>query len=227
MSSLKAQLMVEKRCLAYLAFVRDVSADTLTIDLVPTVRNFPDVFLADLLGMSPDRDIDIGGFSSTVTPFPKLTQMDALFRWSNECEESFQKLKTSLTTASVLVLPSGSVLYNVYYDASRVGFSFMWIQDSRVTAYTLRQLNPHEKNYPVHDIEENDMNFEAAKVVELLKDYDITILYYPGKANVLANALRRKAEITGSLAFISAMERPWAMDIQALANRLVILDISL
>ena len=62
--------------------------------------------------------------------------------------------------------------------------------------------------------------------MELLKDYDITILYHPGKANVVADALSRKAESMGSLAFISAEERPLASDIQSLANRLVRLDIS-
>ncbi|XP_070039537.1 uncharacterized protein [Nicotiana tomentosiformis] len=56
-SFLKAHRMVEKSCDAYLAFVRDVSADTSTVELVPVVRNFPDVFLADLPGMPPNRDI--------------------------------------------------------------------------------------------------------------------------------------------------------------------------
>ncbi|XP_070046500.1 uncharacterized protein [Nicotiana tomentosiformis] len=37
-SFLKAQWMIEKGCLAYLAFVRDVSADTTTFDSVAVVR---------------------------------------------------------------------------------------------------------------------------------------------------------------------------------------------
>ncbi|XP_070036782.1 uncharacterized protein [Nicotiana tomentosiformis] len=59
-SFLKAQRMVEKGCNAYLAFVRDVSDDTLAVESVPIARGFPDVFPADLPGMLPDRDIDFG-----------------------------------------------------------------------------------------------------------------------------------------------------------------------
>ncbi|XP_070046880.1 uncharacterized protein [Nicotiana tomentosiformis] len=59
-SHLKAQRIVEKGCLAYLAFVRDASADTPTIESVLVVRDFPDVFPADLPGMPPDKDIDFG-----------------------------------------------------------------------------------------------------------------------------------------------------------------------
>lgn len=45
-SILKTQRMAGKGCLSYLAFVMDVSAETPTIDSVPVVRDFPDVFPA-------------------------------------------------------------------------------------------------------------------------------------------------------------------------------------
>ncbi|XP_070048007.1 uncharacterized protein [Nicotiana tomentosiformis] len=57
-SYLKAQRMVENGCLSYLAFVRDVSAETPVIYSLPVVRDFSDMFPADLPGMPPDRDID-------------------------------------------------------------------------------------------------------------------------------------------------------------------------
>ncbi|XP_070005509.1 uncharacterized protein [Nicotiana sylvestris] len=57
-SFLKAQRMVEKGCDVYLAYVRDVSIDTHSVDSVLVVRDFPDVFAADLLGMPPNRDIN-------------------------------------------------------------------------------------------------------------------------------------------------------------------------
>ncbi|XP_070050504.1 uncharacterized protein [Nicotiana tomentosiformis] len=57
-SFLKAQRMVEKGCEEYLAFVRYVSVDTPTVESVPIVRDFPNVFLAGLPGMPHDTDID-------------------------------------------------------------------------------------------------------------------------------------------------------------------------
>ncbi|XP_070040151.1 uncharacterized protein [Nicotiana tomentosiformis] len=86
-------------------------------------------------------------------PMTRLTQKGFPFGRTEECEESFQKLKTALTTASVLVLPSGLGSYKVYCDASRVGLDAMLMQDRRVIAYAYKQLKVHEKHYPVHDLE--------------------------------------------------------------------------
>ncbi|XP_070032442.1 uncharacterized protein [Nicotiana tomentosiformis] len=57
-SFLTAHRMVEKGCDAYLAYVRDVSFDT--VESVPVVRDYPDAFLTDLPGMPRNRDIDFG-----------------------------------------------------------------------------------------------------------------------------------------------------------------------
>ena len=54
--------------------------------------------------------------------------------------------------------------------------------------------------------------------MELLKDYDITILYHPGKANVVADALSRKAGSMGSLAHLQVSIHPLAREVQTLAN---------
>ncbi|XP_070032483.1 uncharacterized protein [Nicotiana tomentosiformis] len=68
-SFLKAQRMVEKGCLVYLAFVRDMSEDTYTGASVPVVREFSDVFPVDLPSMPPDRDADFGiGLAPSTQP---------------------------------------------------------------------------------------------------------------------------------------------------------------
>ncbi|XP_070052650.1 uncharacterized protein [Nicotiana tomentosiformis] len=51
-------------------------------------------------------------------------------------------------------------------------------------------------------------------------------LYHPGKANVVANALSRKAVSMGSIAYIPVSERSLAADVQTLANQFVRLDVS-
>ncbi|XP_070014188.1 uncharacterized protein [Nicotiana sylvestris] len=57
-SYMKARRMVHKGCLAYLAYVRDPSAEVPSMVFMPIVREFPKVFSADLLEMPPFRNID-------------------------------------------------------------------------------------------------------------------------------------------------------------------------
>ena len=61
--------------------------------------------------------------------------------------------------------------------------------------------------------------------MELLKDYDITILYHPGKANVVADALSRKAGSMRSLAHLQVSRRPLAREVQTLANDFMMLEV--
>ena len=53
--------------------------------------------------------------------------------------------------------------------------------------------------------------------MELLKDYDCSILYHPGKANVIADALSRKS--SGSLAHISTERRPLVKELYELIDQ--------
>ncbi|XP_070034484.1 uncharacterized protein [Nicotiana tomentosiformis] len=57
-SYVKDRCMVEKGCLAYLAYVHDSSAEVPSMDSVTVLCEFPEVFPADLSGMPPDKDID-------------------------------------------------------------------------------------------------------------------------------------------------------------------------
>ena len=202
----------------------------------------------------------VKGFSSIASHLTRLTQKNVPFQWSDECEESFQKLKALLTSAPILALPVEGKDFTVYCDASRIGLGCVLMQEGKVIAYASRQLKVHERNYPTHDLElaavvfalkiwrhylygvhcevftdhrslqhvfnQRDLNSRQRRWMELLKDYDITILYHPGKANVVADALSQKAVSMGSLARLIVEERPLAMEVQCLANSMVRLDIS-
>lgn len=53
----------------------------------------------------------------------------------------------------ILILPDPSKRFEVYCDASQHGLGCVLMQDRKVVAYASRQLRPHEKNYPTHDLE--------------------------------------------------------------------------
>ena len=93
-----------------------------------------------------------------------LTKQNVPFVWSDECEESFQNLKTLLTTAPILTLPVEGKNFIVYYDASYSGLGAVLMQEKSVIAYASRQLKVHERNYPTHDL-------ELAAVVFALKQW--------------------------------------------------------
>ncbi|WMV33356.1 hypothetical protein MTR67_026741 [Solanum verrucosum] len=89
------------------------------------------------------------------------------------------------------------------------------MQDKNVKAYSSRQLKVYERNYPTHDLElATGLNLRQRRWMELHKDYDVTIQYHPGKANVVADALSRKAVSMGSIACLTVSKRPLAKEIQ-------------
>ncbi|KAG8500640.1 hypothetical protein CXB51_002642 [Gossypium anomalum] len=68
----------------------------------------------------------VKGFSMIATPMKKLLQKDVKF----ECKE-----------------------FVIYNDAFLLGLGCVLMQEGRVVAYASRELKPHEKNYPTHDLE--------------------------------------------------------------------------
>ncbi|XP_070031976.1 uncharacterized protein [Nicotiana tomentosiformis] len=288
--------MVEKGCMAYLAFVRDVNADNPTIESVPVVRDFPDMFLADLSGMPPNKDIDFsidlvsgtqpismppyrtapaelkelkeqlqefldkGFIRPSVLPWgvPALNKViiknkyplphiDDLFdqlqgatvlskidlRSSWEDHEQHLRIALQTLREKKLYDKFSKCYYRHFVDGLSSIATPMTIlthknapfrrsdvcEDDRVIAYASRQLKVHKKNYHGHDL-------EVVSIVHALTIWRHYLWGIPWKANVVADALSRKAESMGSLAYLSIVERPLSMDVHALANQFVRLDVS-
>ncbi|TLX67373.1 hypothetical protein E9993_23290 [Labilibacter sediminis] len=95
----------------------------------------------------------IENFSKIALPLTRLTKKSEKFVWGPEQQIAFEELRTRLCNAPVLTLPEGVEDMVVYCDASLQGFGAVLMQRGKVIAYASRQLKPHEKNYPTHDLE--------------------------------------------------------------------------
>ena len=209
-----------------------ISVDTQKIKAIMDWPQPKTVFeVRSFLGLAGYYRRFVKDFSKIAVPLTELTRKGEPFVWTEKREQGFQELKKRLTTAPILALPEGTEGFSIYSDASHQGLGCVLMQNGKVIAYASRQLKPHEKNYPTHDLElaavifalkiwrhylygvrceiytdhqslkyiytQKELNLRQRRWLELMKDYDLDIQYHPGKANVVADALSRKA--TGKL----------------------------
>ena len=158
-------------------------------------KNVPE--LRSFLGLAGYNRRFVEGFSIIAAPLTKLLRKHVEYKWTEACQSSFEELKVKLTTALVLASPSGIGGFVVYSDASYQGLGCVLMQNGRVIAYASRQLRPYETGHMTvkslkYLLSQKELNMRQRRWLELLKDYDCTIEYYPGKANVVADALSRK-----------------------------------
>ncbi|GJY85736.1 putative reverse transcriptase domain-containing protein [Tanacetum coccineum] len=174
------------------------------------VGDFPELFLDDLSGLTPLREIEfrielipgaipvtrhvINGEGIHVDP----SKIEAVKNWKAPRTSSSRyilrivginlrignsNLKDKLCNAPVLALLDRPEDFLVYCDASGLGLGYVVMQRGKVIAYASRQLKIHEKNYTTHDL-------EFGAVVFALK-----IWRHYLNANVMADALSRKERV--------------------------------
>ncbi|XP_070002717.1 uncharacterized mitochondrial protein AtMg00860-like [Nicotiana sylvestris] len=125
--------------MAFLGHV--VSSEGIKVDTkkVEAIQSFPRPYstieIWSFLGLAGYYRCFVEGFSSIEAHLTRLNQKGAPFMWSDEYEQSFQKLKISLTTSPVLVFPSALGSYTIYCNASQIGTRCVLMQGSRVIAY--------------------------------------------------------------------------------------------
>ena len=96
-------------------------------------------------------------FSKLVHPLTELTKKDKPFKWTDKCEEAFQRLKEVLTGAEVMGYPKNDCQFVLDTDACDIslGAVLSQIQEGRerVIGYASRTLSSTERNYCVTDKE--------------------------------------------------------------------------
>ena len=126
-------------------------AKVATVQDWSTPKNATDIRI--FLGLAGYYRKFIQDFSKIAALLTQLTKKNQAFIWDERCENAFKSLKDKLTCAPVLVIPKGNEEMTVYADACGTGLGVVLTQGGRVVAYASRQLKPHERRYPTHDLE--------------------------------------------------------------------------
>ena len=96
-------------------------------------------------------------YARKMAPLFNILKKDQAFDWSQECQEAFEKEKTTLVSADIMAYPADVGQYILDTDASQnaLGAVLSQIQDGRerVIAYGSRTLSKAERNYCVTDRE--------------------------------------------------------------------------
>jgi hypothetical protein len=109
--------------------------------------------IGSFLGLAGYYHRFIKDFSKITKPMTWLLEKGKTFKWTQDCQASFEELKKYLTTAPVLILPDLSKKFDIYCDATRQGLWCILMQDSQVVSYASHLLRKHKENYPTHDLE--------------------------------------------------------------------------
>ena len=105
--------------LGYIVSEHGIAADPKKVEAVDCYPVPTDLkALRSFLGLASYYRRFIPCFSAIASPLHALTRKDAPFNWSEECQQSFEKLKQLLTEAPVLCFPDFSRDFLLETDAS-------------------------------------------------------------------------------------------------------------
>lgn len=101
----------------------------------------------------------IPDFAKVAAPLTDLTKKGyGVHKWDKKCDEAFEKLKKSITSAPILVAPDWTKPFRGHIDASQraVGGTLTQLDKNgkdRVIAFFSKKLSPAEVNYTANDRE--------------------------------------------------------------------------
>jgi len=117
----------------------------------PVPKNVADI--RSFMGFAGYYRIFVEDFSRVAYPITSLQKKGRAFKWTSECQQSFEKLKRLLTSAPILSIADPNKDYVVCTDASREGVDGVLMQEGKVIAYESRKLKEHEQKYSTYDLE--------------------------------------------------------------------------
>ena len=140
--------------LGYIVSEKGISTDPSKIQAVvdwPTPTNLRQC--RAFIGLCQYYRRFVPNFSAIAAPLYDLTKKHVPFVWSTECQQAFDSLKRSLTSADVLALPDDEGMFILDCDASEksIGAVLSQIQngEERPICYASQLYDRHQQNYNV------------------------------------------------------------------------------
>ncbi|GJY18562.1 putative reverse transcriptase domain-containing protein [Tanacetum coccineum] len=172
---------IEKGGELFLAQVTEQEPKEKRLEDVLVIRDFPKVFLEDLPGLPPPRQVEfridliLGAAPVASAPYRLApsemkelskqlsrihidpAKIEAIRNWPAPTTPTEVRQFLGLTgyyqSAPILSLPEGSEDFVVCYDSSLKGFGVVLMQREKVIAYASRQLRKNEENFTTYDLE--------------------------------------------------------------------------
>ena len=147
-------MQTEVQFLGHIVSEKGVSTDPSKVKAIqewPVPKNVRDI--RSFIGICSYYRRFVKDFAKVAKPLHRLTEKNAHFAWTSECQESFQKLKTLLTESPILAYPNETGQFILDTDASLVGMgavlSQVQGQGEKVISYYSRCFSGSERNYCV------------------------------------------------------------------------------
>ncbi|KAA0067801.1 DNA/RNA polymerases superfamily protein [Cucumis melo var. makuwa] len=140
-------------------------------------------------------------FSRLALPLTALTRKNAKFELSDKCEQSFQELKKRLVTAPILTLPvTGKEQLKKHecnYPTHDLELAAVVLALKIWRHYLFGEKCQIFTNHKIlkYIFDQKELNLRQRRWLELIKDYDCTIEYDHGKANVVADTLKSSGSL--------------------------------
>ena len=188
--------------LGHIISSRGIEVDKAKIELISKLPSPTNVkIVRQFLGHAGFYRRFIKDFSKIAKPLYKILEKDAKFIWENGCQESFEELKSHLTTAPIVRAPNWPLPFEVMCDASdlAIGAVLGQREDGKpyVVYYASKTLNEAQRNYTTTDKELMAVVYALDKFRAYLVWFDIVIFtdhsalkYLLTKQNAKARLIR-------------------------------------
>ena len=99
-----------------------------------------------------------------LAPLSTLTSAKVPWKWTDECQQSFDTMKRLIARETLLTYPDFNKAFEIHTDASKVQLGACISQEGKPVAFYSRKLNPAQTWYTTTEQ-------ELLSIVEILKEF--------------------------------------------------------